>query len=150
MTTHTDTFTYTRDIALSPARLWPLLTNADMRAIWGAPDQDVTLETLSSDVRVGGTDHQRCGPADAPDFESYTRWYNLNEPTDAVYTETIEAGGMALGASLVTLQVTPNASGATLCVTVAVSSFVGADMIGEFKGGWDGSMANLDSLIARQ
>lgn len=29
----TDTFIYTRDVALPPARMWPLLTTADMRAI---------------------------------------------------------------------------------------------------------------------
>ncbi|MEJ6640683.1 MAG: SRPBCC domain-containing protein [Octadecabacter sp.] len=146
----TDTFIYTRDAALPPARMWPLLTTADMRAIWGAPDAGKTLDTVASDVRVGGVDHQRCGPADAPEFESHTRWYHLSEPETAVYTEVIEAGGMALGASLVTLNLTPNGSGATLNVSVAVSSFVGPEMIAEFKGGWDGSMANLDRLIAQQ
>jgi len=146
----TDTFTYTRDVALSPARMWPLLTRPEMRAQWGAPDEGMTLETIASDLRVGGTDHQRCGPADAPEFESLTRWYHLGEPDTAVYTEVIEAGGMALGASLVTLQLEPRDSGSTLTVTVAVSSFVGPDMIAEFKGGWDGSMAGLDRLIAQQ
>lgn len=146
----TDTFTYTRDVALPPARMWPLLTTPEMRATWGAPDDGMTMHTVSSDVRVGGVDHQRCGPQDAPDFEQHTRWYHLEEPTNAVYTEVIEAGGMSLGASLVTMHLTPNGSGATLSVTVAVSSFVGPEMIAEFKGGWDGSMANLDRLIARQ
>lgn len=145
----TDTFTYTRDVALPPARMWPLLTDPDMRAIWGAPDEGMTLVTISSDLRVGGTDHQRCGPADAPEFETHTRWYHLEDPTRAVYTEVIEAGGMALGASLVTLAVEARGDGAALRVTVAVSSFVGPEMIGEFKGGWDGSMANLDRLIAK-
>jgi uncharacterized protein YndB with AHSA1/START domain len=145
----TDTFTYTRDIALSPARLWPLLTQPDVRAQWGAPEPGMTLDTVSSDVRVGGVDHQRCGPADAPEFESYTRWYHLGEPDMAVYSEVIKAGDMALGASLVTLVLTPRDTGSALSVTVAVSSFVGPEMIAEFKGGWDGSMANLDQIIAR-
>lgn len=146
----TDTFTYTRDLSLSPARMWPLLTNAETRAIWGSPDESMTLDTVSSDLRVGGMDHQRCGPADAPEFESHTRWYNLAEPDSVVYTEVIEAGGMALGASLVTLAIEPSDTGSTLSVVVAVSSFVGPEMIAEFKGGWDGSMANLDRLIAAQ
>jgi uncharacterized protein YndB with AHSA1/START domain len=144
----TDTFTYTREVALPPTRLWPLLTHPDMRAKWGAPDADTTLETISSDVRIGGTDHQRCGHADAPEFEQHTRWYHLAEPSDAVYTEVIEAGGMALGASLVTMTAVSNGTGSTLNVTVAVSSFVGPEMIAEFKGGWDGSMANLDRLMS--
>ena len=64
----TDTFTYARQTALPPARMWPLITNSEMRQIWGSPDDTATLTTLSSDLRVGGTDHQRCGPADAPEF----------------------------------------------------------------------------------
>jgi len=74
----------------------------------------------------------------------------LGEPDSAVYTEVIEAGGMALGASLVTIALTAEGTGSTLNVTVAVSSFVGPEMIGEFQSGWDGSMANLDRLIAAQ
>lgn len=146
----TDTFTYTRTVALPPARMWALITTPEMRAIWGAPDEGMTLHTVASDLRIGGTDHQRCGPADAPEFESYTRWYNLAEPDLAVYTETIQAGGMALGTSLVTLAIDPSGTGSTVGVTVAVSSFVGPEMMAEFKSGWDGSMANLDRLIAEQ
>ncbi|MBU2991857.1 SRPBCC domain-containing protein [Octadecabacter sp. 1_MG-2023] len=146
----TDTFTFTRDLALNPTRMWPLLTQPDMRATWGAPGEGMVLETLSSDVRVGGTDHQRCGPADAPEFESYTRWYHLEDATRAVYTEVIEAGGMALGASLVTLELVAKGAGSSLSVTVAVSSFVGPEMIAEFQGGWTGSMENLDRLVAAQ
>ena len=65
MTTDTDTFTYTRNVALPPARMWPLITTAEMRAIWGAPDDSGPLTTVHSDLRIGGTDHQRYGPADA-------------------------------------------------------------------------------------
>lgn len=145
----TDTFTYSRKVALPPGRMWPLLTNPEMRAIWGAPDEGMTLSTVSSDLRIGGVDHQICGAPDAPEFEQHTRWYHLAEPSDAVYTEVIQAGGMDLGASLVTVNVAEDGTGSTLTITVAVSSFVGPEMIAEFKGGWDGSMGNLDRLIAK-
>lgn len=148
MTTDTETFTYTRDLALPPTRLWPLLTDPDMRANWGAPDENMEMTVLSSDLRVGGVEHQRCGPADAPEFEQYTRWYHLSEPDAAVYTEVIQAGGMALGASLVTVVVTTNDTGSTIHITVAVSSFVGPEMIAEFQGGWDSAFENLVDLAA--
>lgn len=150
MTTDTKTFSFTRNIALPPARLWPLLTDADMRGRWGAPDENMLLETLSSDLRVGGTDHQRCGPADAPEFEQHTRWYHLDEPGTAVYTEVIEAGGMALGASLVTAAVAQADTGSAITITVAVSSFVGPEMIAEFEGGWTGAFENLVTLSNAQ
>jgi len=94
--------------------MWPLLTNAEMRAVWGAPNGDATLDTLSHDFRIGGIDHHRCGPADVPEFEQITRWYHIQDPSDLVYTEVIQAGGMDLGASLVTMQLTPNGTGSAL------------------------------------
>ena len=148
MTIDTDTFTFTRNLALPPARLWHLLTDADKRCSWGPPDDSMVLETVSSDVRVGGTDHHRCGPADAPEFEQHTRWYHLDGPALAVYTEVIEAGGIALGASLVTMAVAAKDTGSTIHITVAVSSFVGPEMIAEFQSGWAGSFESLVKLAS--
>jgi len=143
--TNTDTFTFARDMPLSAARMWHLMTDPDMRSAWSAPG-DTTLTLLSSDLRIGGTDHHRCGPEDAAEFEVATRWYHLAEPTDAVFTEVIEAGGMALGASLVTYRIADAGKGSQVIITVAVTSFVGPEMIAEFKGGWTGAFDNLEKL----
>lgn len=144
--TDTDTFSFTRRYALSPAQVWHLVTDAEQRAQWAVPDPSMTLTTLSSDLCLGGTDHHRCGPADAPEFDVVTRWYNIDAPTNAVFTETIMAGGAHLGASLVTCHIAADGGGSALHLTVAVSSFVGAEMIGEFRAGWTGGMANLDRM----
>jgi len=111
---------------------------------------DEVLQIVSADTRVGGTERHRCGPAEAPAFEVETRWYHMAAPSDAVFTEQIEAGGATLGASLVTYSIAPSGTGSAVTVTVAVSSFVGAEMIGEFRSGWTGGMENLDALVARQ
>ncbi len=146
MTTDTDTFVYQRDYAISPAQLWHILTDPGMRESWGAPGEGVTLDTVTSDLRIGGTDRHRCGPASEPEFEVETRWYNLAEPDAAVCTEQIEAGGMTLGASLVTYKIASQAGRTQLWVNVAVSSFVGPEMIAEFKDGWDSGFAKLSSM----
>ena len=150
MSTDTDTFTYTRDYPLPPAQLYHLVTDADMRARWGCPDPELTMTPVTVDVQVGGTDKQRAGPADAPVFEVTTRWYALTAPTDVVFTEVIHAEGMDLGASLVTYRISENATGSTLAVNVAVTSFVGPEMIAEFNAGWSSGIANLDALVAAQ
>jgi uncharacterized protein YndB with AHSA1/START domain len=149
MKTDTDTFTYTRDMPLSPDRMWHLITDAGMRERWGAPG-DAVLETITADTRVGGVERHRCGPADNPEFEVETRWFHFDAPGHAVFTEQIEAGGMALGASLVTFRIEADGSGSKVAVTVAVSSFVGPEMIAEFQAGWDGGMANLEALATAQ
>ena len=145
----TDTFTFDRTLPLPPDRMWTLLTDSTMREIWGAPG-DATLETLTSDLRLGGLERHRCGPADNPEFEVETRWYNLDQPHAATFTEVIEADGHRLGASLVTYQIDASGSGSDVAITVAVVSFVGPEMIANFKEGWTGSVANLEALAAEQ
>ena len=120
MTTDTDTSTHARDFAHSTDRMWHLITDPAMRDRSSAPGDHV-VETLSSDLRVGGVDHQRCGPADNPEFEATTRWYNLAPPTDA---------------------------GCHLAITVAASSFVRPEMMEKFKAGWQGGFDNLVKLAA--
>ncbi len=150
MTGTTDTFVYDRTFPLPPARMWVLLTDAKMREQWGAPGEGNMLEVIASDMRVGGEEHHRCGPADNPEFEVRTRWYHLTEPEIAVYTEVIEAGGAQLGASLVTYQLEAHDGGSKLLATVAVSSFVGPEMMDEFRAGWDGGMEKLEGLAAKE
>lgn len=146
MTTDTDTFTYERDYGITQGQLWHLLTDPAMREAWGAPGEGNTLETIASDMRPGGVDRQRCGPEEAPEFEVETRWYHLAAPDSAVMTEQIEAGGMALGASLVTYKTAAQDGRTRLWVTVAVSSFVGPEMIAEFRDGWDSGIAKLSGM----
>ncbi|MEL6700887.1 MAG: SRPBCC domain-containing protein [Pseudomonadota bacterium] len=148
MTTDTDTFTFTRSFDLPPAKLWHLLTAPEAREIWGAPNDETVLETLSADFTPGGTEHHRCGPKEAPEFEVTTRWYHIDAPQRVTFTEQIHAGGATLGASLVTYALTPIAKGTDLSVTVAVASFVGPDMVDDFRDGWTGGLAQLDKLIA--
>ncbi|MBD3664054.1 SRPBCC domain-containing protein [Sulfitobacter aestuariivivens] len=150
MSTDTDTFTYARTYPLPSKRMWHLMTDPTMREKWGVPDDGMVMKVVTSDLRVGGVDHHRCGPADNPEFEVETRWYRLDGPSDAVFTETITAGGARLGASLVTYNIAGDGTGSTVKVTVAVSSFVGPDMIAEFNAGWTGGMESLDRLVATQ
>jgi uncharacterized protein YndB with AHSA1/START domain len=146
MTTDTDTFVYHRDYGISPEQMWHILTDPGMRESWGAPGEGAKLDTVTSDLRVGGTEHHRCGPADQPEFEVATRWYHLAAPETAVFTEQIEAGGVTLGAGFVTYKISSTDGRTQLWVTVAVSSFVGPEMIAEFREGWDNGIDKLSHL----
>lgn len=145
----TDTFTFDRPFPLPPGRMFTLMTAPEYREVWGAPDDGLVLETLSSDFKIGGVEHHRCGPADAPEFEVATRWYNIDAPASVTFTEQIMAGGMTLGASLVTYTLTETTTGCDAAITVAVVSFVGPDMIAEFRAGWEGGLTKLDALAAK-
>lgn len=150
MTTDTDTFTFSRSFPLNPDKMWHLMTDAGMREAWSVPDDSMKLETVASDLSVGGVDHHRCGPEDAPEFEVKTRWYHLEGPNTATFTETIIAGGADLGASLVTYRISADGAGSKVDIAVAVSSFVGPEMIEEFRAGWEGGVENLAKMAAAQ
>ncbi len=148
MSLDTSSFNLHRTLPLSPDRLWEVMTDPKHREAWGGPDAETVLVIDKADLRVGGQDRHRCGPADAPDFVIDTRWYDLAAPDRAVFTETLIIGGEALCTSLVTYSLTAAGTGTDLGVTVAVSSFSGPETLEDFKQGWGGGLDNLESHVA--
>lgn len=150
MATQTSSLTFDRSFALSPARLWTLLTDGKMREAWGGPSDDTVLIMEIEDTREGGFELHHCGPKEAPEFSVETRWYKLNEAEDACYTETLVIGGEKLFTSLVTYALTKTATGTDLGIHVAITSFGDEDMTADIKEGWEGGLANLVKLAAAQ
>ena len=148
MKTDTAEYHFKRSYKITPAQLWHLLTDPQQREQWGAPGPDMVLTAETSDLRVGGSERHRCGPADAPEFIVDTRWYRLDTAALAAFTETLIIGDDAMATSLVTYALAATEDGVDLAVTVAVSSFTGPEAPSEFHHGWEGGLANLDALIA--
>lgn len=146
----TGNFTLTRAFSLVPADLWPLLTDPETRSGWSGPSDSDVLTLEAQDLREGGTDRHRCGPAEAPDYTVDTRWYRLDGPALACFYETVEAGGMRIATSLVTYGVAPTDTGSALEVTVHVSSFVGPEALDDFQTGWTSALDRLQRMIANQ
>ena len=148
MKTDTGAFDFERDLPLPPDQLWHVLTDANMRERWGAPSPEMILKVVTSDLSIGGIERHMCGPKENPEFEVETRWYRLDTPFDAAFTETVEIGGGAIATSLVTYRLEEKEKGSKLFVHVAVSSFCGPEASSEFKDGWLGGLKNLEALVA--
>lgn len=146
MTFPTADFTLSRSFGLSPDTLWHLLTDSKEREAWGVPDDSMVLVMERADLRVDGHERHRCGPADAPDFLVDTRWYALNAPWGACFTETLIVGDARAFTSLVTYRLSQSGAGTALEVHVAVTSFDGPDAFAEVEAGWTNA---LDRLQAR-
>jgi hypothetical protein len=101
------------------------------------------------DLREGGQERHRCGPAEAPEFVVDTHWYHLNAPELACFTETVSAGGMRFGVTLVTYGLEASGTGTTLTVEVALSSMTGEDMSDDFQTGWTSGLDRLETLITQ-
>ena len=148
MTAPIATFRLTCTIAAPQDRLWHLLTDAKSREVWGAPTDDAVLVLETTDLREGGHERHRCGPADNPEFTVDTHWYHLDAPTRACFTETVIAGGQRFGVSLVTYVLEPDGPATTLILDVAVASMTGDGMQEDFQFGWTSGLDRLEHLLS--
>lgn len=146
MTLDTAHFQLERRFDISVDQLWHLLTDPHMRERWGAPEPGMVMTAVKEDLRVGGLEQHVAGDPANPDFEAATRWYRLDGPSDAVYTETISAQGTTFATSMITYRVAPEGSGSALAVDVLVSSFTGPETLNDFQKGWEGGLSNLQAL----
>ncbi|KNG94922.1 SRPBCC domain-containing protein [Pseudaestuariivita atlantica] len=146
MTITTGTLRFERSFNLSPDRLWHLVTDAKEREKWSTPDEDHTLVAEKIDLREGGHEHHRCGPADEPMYTVDTRWYHLNAPASACFTETLNFGGMSGSVSLVTYLLTATGTGTDLTIDVAITSLDDEAPISEHEAGWAGAIDRLTRL----
>lgn len=146
MTLATGQFRLERQFTLAPDKLWHLLTDPKARTAWGAPsDQDVLI-LENTDLREGGRDMHRCGPADNPAYTVETVWFRLQSPDLACFSETVDADGMRIATSLVTYGLAGTASSSTLIVDVYVSSFVGPEALADFEAGWTSALGQLQNI----
>ena len=132
MTPHTSHFRLARSFAIAPDRLWVLLTDGRARETWGAPSDSAVLVLEIEDLREGGQERHRCGPAEAPEFVVDTHWYHLDGPTLACFTETVSAGGQRFAVTLVTYALADAPGGTHLTVDVGLSALAEGDMLGDF------------------
>ena len=150
MSLHTGQFTIQRTIKASQDRLWHLLTDPQARTKWGAPSDEHVLEMVTHDLRVGGQELHRCGPAKNPEFEVATHWYHLEGPATACFTEALEMGGTRLSVSLVGYDLNPVEGGTELNITVTVTSLVGEDMTADHHEGWTSALNRMEKIVAHE
>ncbi|SMY05990.1 SRPBCC domain-containing protein [Flavimaricola marinus] len=151
MTTDTATFEMHRSFPLPQDRLWQALTDPSERCLWNAPMADMTATVETADLRVGGLEtHHYSGSQseEMPDFSVGTRWYQLDRPGRAVFTETVEIAGTPQFTSFVTYVLTPAGEATTLTISVATSSFAGPEFLDGLSQGWDSALDNLNNHIA--
>lgn len=140
-------FQLSRTFAVPPHRLWALLTDPKARELWGAPSDEAILVLEKADLREGGQERHRCGPADNPEFVVDTHWYHLAAPDLACFTETVSAGGTRFAVTLVTYALSASGAGTALTVDVGLAPLADGDMLDDFKQGWTSGLDRLERLI---
>lgn len=144
-----DTLTLTRDIACAPERLFHLMTDRKARETWGAPGEGIAMRIDSFDLRPGGREVSRCGPAEAPDFRVTTDFHIVDAPARLIGTETLDFGAGPVSVSLITQEIAAAQGGSRLTVTLQIASLIGPDMAADYQAGWTGGLDNLTRLAER-
>ncbi len=137
------TLTLTRQIACAPDRLFHLMTDRTARETWGAPGEGIVMQIDSFDLRPGGQEVSRCGPAESPEFTMTTAFHVVDAPARLICSETLDFGEGPVSVSLVTQEITAQDNGSHLTVTLQIASLIGPEMAADYQTGWNGGLDNL-------
>ena len=141
------TLTLYRQIAATPERVFTLITTRDGRAAWSAPSDTAAVIIDEFDCRPGGTERTRCGPKEAPDFQTHTTFHKVDRDCMAC-TENLVIGGQLLSTSLCTHDIAAQDGGTQLTVTLQIASYAGDELFADYAQGWTAALDNLSRLAA--
>ena len=143
-----ETLTLEREIACAPDRLFHVITDRDLRQSWSAPDDDSVVIIDQYDCRPGGREETRCGPKDAPEFQT-TALFHVVSPEFISCTETLIIGGQMMSVTLCGQEIFASATGSRLRVTLQITSLVGKDLFDDYRGGWSAALDKLAALASK-
>lgn len=124
-------------------RVFAAFADPEARAKWSAPSDTAVLIYDEADFTTGGRDLFRCGAKSDPKYHGETRYLHIAPAKHIVSSETIDADGKRLSASLATVQFTGNTAKTKLTLTVQVAAFEGRDMIEGTRFGHNAALNNL-------
>lgn len=142
------TLTFDRTIAADPATVWQAWTAPAARALWSAPSPDVTVDYLSADPRVGGTEVSVCRVAGHPDIRCEVGWLAMDAGKRAVNYEVVGSEGITQSAALVTATISAEGEGSRLSLTVQLSN-LSQDMADGYRAGFGAGLSNLTDVAER-
>ncbi len=140
-----DTLTLERAFSCSADTLFHLITDREHRQKWSAPDDKSVVIIDAYDCRPGGREETRCGPKDAPEFNTIGLFHVVT-PEFLSFTETLIVGGQTLSISLCSHEILARGNGSALNVTLQITSLAGSDLFAEYQGGWSAALDNLGVL----
>jgi uncharacterized protein YndB with AHSA1/START domain len=129
-------------------RVFAAFADPAVRAKWGVPSDTAVFIYDEVNFTTGGRDLFRCGSKSDPKYHGETHYLHIVPDECIVSTETVDADGKRLSASLTTVQFTGDASTTKIALTVQVAAFGGSDMIEGTKFGHNAALNNLGRWLS--
>ncbi|KZL14456.1 hypothetical protein PsAD2_03751 [Pseudovibrio axinellae] len=142
-----ETLILERDIACAPEHLFHVLTDRELRQKWSAPNDESVVTIEEYDCRAGGREETRCGPKEAPEFNTASL-FHIVTPDFLSFTETLVVGGQIISISLCGHEISKSGTGSRLRVTLQITSIIGPDLFKDYRNGWSAALDNLSALAA--
>ena len=142
----TNALSFVRTIAATPARVFALMTDSQLRQGWNSPGEGFTVTvTHPAETAPGVRETALVTAADEPDTVVHTDWTTVTADTIA-YAETLEVDGGPLASSFSCATLTDAGDGKTqLTLEISLISFAGPEMLDGYRMGQE---AALDALTA--
>lgn len=142
------TLDFQRSLSAAPNTVFEALISAEARAIWGAPGDGFVVEIIDQpEAAPGLREVSRVGPAGNPYVTVNTDWIVIKAPLRLVYAETLLAEGETLGVTLAIAEFSAPKDGTQLELHLNMTSFGGAEMMGDLQGGWTHALDNFAKLV---
>jgi uncharacterized protein YndB with AHSA1/START domain len=142
-----DTIIFERSFDAPIASVFAAFADPAARAKWGAPSDTAAIVYDETNFATGGRDLFRCGASNDLKYHGETRYLHIVPERQIVSSETIDADGKRLSASLTTVQLASKGAQTKLTLTVQVAAFDGRDMIEGTRFGHTAALANLAKAL---
>ncbi|WP_136659430.1 SRPBCC domain-containing protein [Nitratireductor sp. XY-223] len=145
-----ETIAIERSFAAAPDRLFAAFADPRARERWSAPNADVEIRILQSDLRTGGSETARCGPAGGPlNWEMRVAYHLVEPPSVISFSEELWDGEQLLTVALITFDIAGAENGGSLLrLTDQVTSFAGEDALQGHRDGYAAALQNLAASLA--
>ena len=143
-----ETIVIERTLDAVVARVFASFADPVFRAKWGVPSDTAIIIYDEANFAIGGRDVFRCGAKSDPKYRGETHYLHIVPESYIVSSETIDAHGERMSASLTTVQFMPKGTQTKLTLTVQVAAFEGRDIIEDTKFGHNAALANLAKALS--
>lgn len=140
MTVENGSFVIERTYDVPPARVFAAFSQLEAKHRWASCHEGAEHEM---DFRVGGRERYRGGPRGGPVYTNETLYHDIVPDRRIVYTYEMQADGVRISVSLVTLVFEPAGGGTRMTFTEQAVFLDGHDTLAHRE---HGTRLGLDSL----